>query len=188
VDEPTREVSIFGTLKPALAALRSAKPPCKFDFRIALKTFGSRGGSFSNVVFAAWAGTSEFIFTGSLLFSDRSRIRLLPGSQKWLEKEVELNSSFRKLDMSVLGLGVQGGIHSSIRDPWSLVPAMQQKIYVYLKQVPCTTILALSEHLPTLVSKRSIRFLIMKSREKNKSPPIDMDHKREIWILIRIIC
>jgi len=30
--------------------------------------------------------------------------------------------------MSVLGLGVQGGVHSSIRDPWSLVPAMQQKI------------------------------------------------------------
>jgi len=48
----------------------------------------------------------------------------VPCSLKRLENGPELNSSFRKFGMSVLGLGVRGGNHSSMRDPWLPVPAM----------------------------------------------------------------
>lgn len=49
----------------------------------------------------------------------------MPCSLKRLENGPEPNSSFRKLDISVLGLGVGGGNQSSMSDPWLPVPAMR---------------------------------------------------------------
>jgi hypothetical protein len=61
--------------------------------------------------------------TKVLLFSIASSGLLLPLSLKMLENVQELNSSFMKLDMSVLGLG-EGSIQSSINALWLSAPDM----------------------------------------------------------------
>lgn len=118
-EELTRDVSIFRMPKPALAAILSARPVGEVDFWSTVKMVDSswRGA------FVSWTVSSMLEPTKLLLFSIPSCGLLLPLSLKTLENWPELNSSFKKLDISVLGLG-EGSIQPSINALRLSVPAM----------------------------------------------------------------
>lgn len=120
-DELTRDVSIFRTPKPALAAILSARPPGEVDFWFAPKRFDSVCGW----SFISWEVSWALEPMKDLLFSISTSGLLLLSSPKVLENGAELNSSLKKLGISVLGLG-EGSIQSSINVQRLSVPAIRE--------------------------------------------------------------